>query len=283
MSEAPCDASADGLTITCTILPAKFTDGSQLTAEDVKFTYDLARSPTCPFGSSIGCPGDPEDPLITAVDVLDPATVRFTLSRLDPTFITRILPGAFIDSKALVESQFESFRAPAAAVGAARLRQEAEGTQSTLEANDEAGCLAKESEVETLAGTAGIELPDEQIFKVGPEGTLDAPRLSAQANVGGLWLAKRRSRDVLPGRRQPRRHRRRRYRDRLRHLAVTVASGRQRFMAARRVAEHSRRSPRPGCHTDRRPAAGHSGASSSTCTPPGRTRSMRSARARSTG
>lgn len=189
LAAAPCEATTDGLTVTCTLLPAKFADGSPLTADDVKFTYDLARSPACPFGNSIGCPGDPEDPLITAVEVLDPATVQFTLSRLDPTFITTILPGVFIESKALVESQFESFRAAAASVGSDRLRQEADSTQMALEANDEAGCKALEAEVEGVARSAGIELPDQLVFKVGPDGTLNPSdsQLAAMSAACG-WL-----------------------------------------------------------------------------------------------
>jgi ABC-type transport system substrate-binding protein len=104
LAAAPCDVTADGLEVTCRLLPASFSDATPLTADDVKFTYDLARSRSCPFFNLIlSCMDD----LITAVDVLDQSTVRFTLSRLEPSFITGILPSVYIDSKALIERQFQ--------------------------------------------------------------------------------------------------------------------------------------------------------------------------------
>jgi ABC-type transport system substrate-binding protein len=184
LAAAPCDASSDGLMVTCTLIPATFGDGTKLSADDIKFTFDLARSEPCPFGNEIGCPGD----LINAVDVVDPTTIRFSLSRLDPTFITTILPGVFIDSKAVVEAQFQALHASSLAVGAVKLREQGDSLQTSIEPNDENECAARQGDATNLAAAAGIEPPDKRLFRPGPDGTLDGQDQNSVTSPACAWL-----------------------------------------------------------------------------------------------
>jgi ABC-type transport system substrate-binding protein len=129
------------------------------------------------------------DDLITAVDVLDQSTVRFTLSRLEPSFITGILPSVYIDSKALIERQFQVLRETLAKVGSSKLSQEADSFWDPVEANDFAGCTALVNDAEGFAASAGIELPDKRIFRAGPDGKLTpAGESRPPTSVDCAWL-----------------------------------------------------------------------------------------------
>jgi peptide/nickel transport system substrate-binding protein len=71
-------AAADGLTYTFRLRPnITFHDGSGLSAEDVKATYERIRNP--PAGILSVRKAELED--VTSIDVADPLTVRFRLSR----------------------------------------------------------------------------------------------------------------------------------------------------------------------------------------------------------
>jgi ABC-type transport system substrate-binding protein len=180
LAAAPCDTTAGGLTVTCSLTRATFSDGSLVTADDVKFTFDLERSDACPFANITGCPQDPADKLITAVTAVDPTTVRFELSHLDPSFITKILPGIYIVSKAVVDRQFQALQASAGEVGQKKLRHEGDDLQSSMDANREAACQARQADANAFASTAGLSIPDPRLFRAGPDGTLD----SDDPNVG---------------------------------------------------------------------------------------------------
>jgi peptide/nickel transport system substrate-binding protein len=75
---------------------AQFCDGSSITAEDVKFSFDRATEPDS--GVSWQFPADPQ------VEVVDPHTVRITLSRPNVAFASYLtLWGSSIISKAHAE------------------------------------------------------------------------------------------------------------------------------------------------------------------------------------
>ncbi len=137
LAAGPCSFSADGLAVTCTLTPATFSDGTALTADDVVHTYELAATmydlgggDECAFGGALGwCLGD----VLTSVEAIDAATVRFHLSRLDPRFVTQALPTLVIDSKQVIEQQTTALRAAATAVGATRLREVGQSLDQTLQ------------------------------------------------------------------------------------------------------------------------------------------------------
>jgi peptide/nickel transport system substrate-binding protein len=94
------DISADGLEYTFKLREGlKFHNGDDLTAEDVKFSFDRLRAPDSgySYGSQVET--------IEEVEVVDPHTVKFRLSeRTGPFLIYMAFPGSSIVPKKLVES-----------------------------------------------------------------------------------------------------------------------------------------------------------------------------------
>ena len=94
------EASDDGLTYTFKLRDGvKFHNGDPLTAEDVKFTFDRlsAKDSAYSYKSQIET--------IKSVDVVDPLTVKFTLTVPTGPFLTYMaFPGSSIVPKKLVES-----------------------------------------------------------------------------------------------------------------------------------------------------------------------------------
>ena len=93
-------ASDDGLAYTFILRKGvRFHNGDELTAEDVKFTFDRLRAPNS--GYSYGAQVE----TIKSVDVVDRHTVRFRLTkRTGPFLIYMAFPGSSIVPKKLVES-----------------------------------------------------------------------------------------------------------------------------------------------------------------------------------
>ncbi|MEA2577665.1 MAG: peptide/nickel transport system substrate-binding protein, partial [Chloroflexota bacterium] len=93
--------SADGLTWTIRLRSGvTFHDGTDLTADDVVQTYEIARSPNCRFAAAL-CAGS----VLAAVSRVDPLTVAFTLRAPLASFATTHL-GIWIDSKAAVDAAY---------------------------------------------------------------------------------------------------------------------------------------------------------------------------------
>jgi ABC-type transport system substrate-binding protein len=169
LAAEPCQTSPDLLQVTCRIGPATFSNGDPLTAMDVVFTYDLARSEACPFGQFSTCLKD----TLAPVQLVDPATVRFTLRQPDPTFVTITLPTIWIDSKRLVDSQYATFRDAATALGAARLRAEGDRLDGAL-GGENPDCEGLAKEAEPLVTGAGLQLPARALWDIGPGRSFDA-------------------------------------------------------------------------------------------------------------
>lgn len=94
------EVSEDGLTYTFKLRSGvTFHNGDPLTAEDVKFSFDRLRAKDS--GYSYGAQVE----TIASVDVIDPQTVQFKLSkRTGPFLIYMAFPGSSIVPKKLVES-----------------------------------------------------------------------------------------------------------------------------------------------------------------------------------
>ncbi len=105
--------SADGLTWMVRLRNGvAFHDGTDLTADDVVQTYEIARSPNCRFARAL-CAGS----VLAAVTKVDPLTVLFTLRAPLASFATTHL-GIWIDSKAAVDAAYARFRGGVDAVSA---------------------------------------------------------------------------------------------------------------------------------------------------------------------
>jgi peptide/nickel transport system substrate-binding protein len=94
------EMSEDGLSYTFKLRQGvKFHDGSDLTAEDVKFTFDRLRAPDSGYSYAS------QVETIADVTVVDPYTVTFTLSEPTGPFLTYMaFPGSSIVPRALVEA-----------------------------------------------------------------------------------------------------------------------------------------------------------------------------------
>lgn len=94
------ETAADGLSYTFKLRPSvTFHNGDPLTAEDVKFSFDRLRAPDS--GYSYGAQVE----TIASVDVVDPLTVTFKLTKpTGPFLVYMAFPGSSIVPKKLVES-----------------------------------------------------------------------------------------------------------------------------------------------------------------------------------
>src|SRR5699024_2512671 len=96
---AECEVDDAEITWTCTLVDATFHNGDAMTAEDVAYVYELAKSENCTYNPAICLAG-----FLDSVEVLDDHTVAFTLVEPYAPFFTTILPGIGIESKAVIES-----------------------------------------------------------------------------------------------------------------------------------------------------------------------------------
>ena len=94
------EEAADGLSHTFKIRPGiTFHNGDELTAEDVKFSFDRLRAKDSGYSYTA------QVETIASVDVVDKLTVKFTLSKRTGPFLTYMaFPGSSIVPKKLVDS-----------------------------------------------------------------------------------------------------------------------------------------------------------------------------------
>jgi ABC-type transport system substrate-binding protein len=153
---AECEADADEIVWTCSLTEATFHNGDPMTAEDVKYSYDLAISPSCTYNPAICLAG-----FVDNVEVLDASTVAFTLTQPYSPFLTTILPGIGIESQAVIEAAYEEFTGAAASIDAADVRAASAAIDEPagLDEPDAAGCEAALAAAEELLTQAGVELP----------------------------------------------------------------------------------------------------------------------------
>ena len=97
--------SPDGLTWTVSLKPGvMFHDGTELTAEDVVQSYELARSPNCTYS-----PATCLEPFLASVEAVDDMTVAFTLKQKLSTFATLFLPVIGIESKDAIDASYARY------------------------------------------------------------------------------------------------------------------------------------------------------------------------------
>src|SRR5688572_3849766 len=167
LAEDLCETSEDGLVWTCTLREATFHNGDPVTAADVVQTYEIAKSPNCRYNPSTCL-----EPFLESVTEIDESTVEFTLIEPYAPFATVILPGVFIDSKAVVDAAFEEFAGAAEGADPAAVT----AAQAALDAAapvdgdpDPVACEAALAEGEAQVEAGSVELPSRDDFNTGGE------------------------------------------------------------------------------------------------------------------
>jgi len=171
-----CKPDASLTVYDCPLRPSRFSSGDPVTADDVVFTYDLARSPLNPFDANTQGFDTDKNALagvIADVEARDPETVRFELTAPDPSFATTVLPNYWIVPKAIIERQFEAFRLKAGPVGADEMNAEAELLEAAL-AETGSDCVSAMRSGKAALARAGVELPVEAVFSYGPDGAFQS-------------------------------------------------------------------------------------------------------------
>lgn len=176
LAESLADISADGLTWTIKLRSGvKFHDGTDLTADDVVQTYQIAQSDNCRYNPSI-CLGT----FLDKAEVVDDLTVAFTLKQKLSTFATTYLPAIGIESKAAIDASYAKYIEGTSKVTAAETKAlldkvAAEEAAPTGPADEEGVATPNYAqflaEGEALLTKAGAELADKTIYTA--DGVLD--------------------------------------------------------------------------------------------------------------
>lgn len=194
------ETSADGLTWTVKLKPGiKFHDGSDMTAEDVKFSFDLLGSKNCRVNPD-SCSGIADN--VASTTVVDPLTVKFVLKQKYAPFISSGL-GNYILPKKAIEASFARFQAAAGAIdkaAVAALADKVANETATADADGKdtkcvvaegatapASCLLSTytADMEKMLTDAKIELTNKAGFNTGGD---NGDQFDPEAYAGGLQV-----------------------------------------------------------------------------------------------
>ncbi len=174
------EISADGTVFTFKLRPGvKFHNGREMTAEDVKYSLDRVTNPATQspgagfFGSIAGYDKAGEGGL-SGVEVVDPLTVKITLSRPDATFLhVMALNFASVVPKEAVDEAGADFGKKPVGTGAFKLAEWTLGQKLVFEKNAD-------------YWRAGVPYLDSVIFEVGQEPVVALLRLqNGEVDVPG--------------------------------------------------------------------------------------------------
>jgi ABC-type transport system substrate-binding protein len=168
--------SEDGLTWTLKLKPGiKFHDGTDLTADDVIQSYQIAQSPNCRYNPSI-CLAT----FLDKAEKVDDLTVAFTLKQKLSTFATIYLPAILIESKDAIDASYARYLEGTSAVTATETKAfldkvAAEEAAPTGPAGEDGVATTNYAqfvvEAEALLTKAGQALPDKAVYTT--DGVLD--------------------------------------------------------------------------------------------------------------
>jgi ABC-type transport system substrate-binding protein len=164
------DVSTDGKTWTVTLKKGvKFHDGTDLTADDVVQSFELARSANCTYSPAL-CLAS----FLASSEKVDDSTVKFTLKQALSTFATIYLPGIIIESKDAVDASYARYLDATKAVSAAELKaflDKVDAEEKTPTGAPAEGSTDKtvnyaqfSAEAEALLTKAGQPLADKAIY-----------------------------------------------------------------------------------------------------------------------
>jgi ABC-type transport system substrate-binding protein len=108
LAAAPCEVRNGGRTYRCTLRPTTFHNGTPVTAEDVAFTFAVARAAPCRQASCIH--------ELAGVAVVDPTTIDFNLTRPFSPFVTTVLTREAVLPEHAVRAAYEKFATATAAI-----------------------------------------------------------------------------------------------------------------------------------------------------------------------
>jgi ABC-type transport system substrate-binding protein len=166
LADGPCVPQGDGTVIRCRIIETTFHDGTPVTADDVAYTYRLFSQSTFSGGPTSGSwTGSLKD-----VRVVDPRTVDFVLTSVDPTFMTTVLPVVPILPRHAVEASYAAFVAATKDLEAADLVKLAD-TIDAETSKDPPVCTPRIDSAATVLATVGVPLYREDWSR---SGTFDA-------------------------------------------------------------------------------------------------------------
>lgn len=174
LAEDLCDVGRDGLEVSCQLREATFHDGSPVTADDVIFSYGVARSPNCPFAHAFGgvspvCIGD----WLASVDAVGSHGIRFGLTRPYAALVTEILPNVFITPRAVVEGQYTELFANVTSSDTGEITALADAIDAGLEENPP-DCESQIEAGERLLERAGAAYAGERALWAGVAGQTGA-------------------------------------------------------------------------------------------------------------
>ena len=185
LAAEPCTIADDGLTITCRLVEATFHDGTPLTADDVVFTYELARRANrYELGESFGClfafgycVGD----VLESATAVDERSVQFRLTRPDATFLTLAMPDVLIDSRAVVETAYAPLAERVPDLDASEYEAAADEIAEEPESGDP-DCAELLPRADELLEAAGLLPLPREMFRQA-DGTLDACLYAQETTV----------------------------------------------------------------------------------------------------
>ena len=183
-ADGPPDTSADGLTWTVKLKKGiKFHDGTEMTADDVKFSFDLMASPNCRVNPDI-CSSIADN--VASTEAVDPNTIKFTLKQKYAPFLSSGLGNTYILPKKAVEDSFARFQAAAGQVDKAAVSALVKKVEDGTSADNPACAVAEgasppdtclfatyTADIEKLLGDAGIEPVNKAGFNTGGESGTD--------------------------------------------------------------------------------------------------------------
>jgi ABC-type transport system substrate-binding protein len=163
LADGPCLPQGDGRVIRCRLIATTFHDGTPLTADDVAFTYQLEqRSTFTGLWAGVGS--------LEEVRVVDPRTVDFVLTSVDPTFLTTVLPGTPILPRHIVEAAYAALAARAGGLKVADLTKLADAIDEEVN-RDPPVCGPRVEPVTALLAKVGVRVYREDFSRGG---TFDA-------------------------------------------------------------------------------------------------------------
>ncbi len=154
LADGPCVPQPDPKIVRCRLVDATFHDGTQVTADDVAYTYELWSQPVDATGTG-NMEGSPAP--FKEARAVDARTVDLVLSAVDSSFLTDLLTSLPILPRHSVEVAYADFLARANGLTGAGLRTLAAAIDDEV-SRDPPVCTTRLDEVEKLFARLGAAL-----------------------------------------------------------------------------------------------------------------------------